>query len=351
MDYSIIERIESECTPLIDRNQVTFVWRGKKAPKLVGDFTGWEDEKPIKMEKQGKGLWTYQLEFPADAYIEYGFVKGDGSLDDPFNPRHTPNGVGGYNNYFNMPEYQPTNLTRIDPHIPHGTVRRFNLPADLLISGANRAVWLYQPPGTDPTPLLVVWDGQEYLERGRLNYIADNLIAQKRMRPVAIAFIHNGGQRSRISEYACNEATLVFLMKEVLTLSQSELNLIDVRTHPGEFGVLGASMGGLMALYTGARLPHMFGKVFSQSGAFSFGGLDMVVFDLFGNGEMLPLKIWMDVGIFDLPGLLEANRRMHRLLVQRGYSVAYREYNAGHNYPAWRDDLWRGLEALYGVST
>jgi enterochelin esterase family protein len=37
------------------------------------------------------------------------------------------------------------------------------------------------------------------------------------------------------------------------------------------------------------------------------------------------------------------------MLNQMGYPLTYREYHAGHNYPAWRDEIWRGLEALYGV--
>lgn len=57
--------------------------------------------------------------------------------------------------------------------------------------------------------------------------------------------------------------------------------------------------------------------------------------------------LWMDIGIFDIPSLLSANRRMHRLLETQGYPVSYREYNAGHNYPAWRDDVWRGLMNLF----
>jgi enterochelin esterase family protein len=64
---------------------------------------------------------------------------------------------------------------------------------------------------------------------------------------------------------------------------------------------------------------------------------------------MRPLKIWRDVGKYDLPGLLESNQRMKDMLIQKGYPLAYREYNAGHNYAAWRDEIWRGLEALYGI--
>lgn len=350
MSDMILTRLKNEPTPLLDQGSVIFVWRGRSAPKLVGDFTGWEDGNPIKLEKQGKGLWTFQLNFPADAYIEYSFMKGEESLEDPFNPRQTTNGVGGYNNFFSMPEYKPTELTRHDRHIPHGTVRQFTLSTDYLVTGNQRTVHLYQPPVAEQVPLVVVWDGLEYFKRGRLNYIIDNLIAEGRIRPIALAFVHNGGQVSRTFEYACNEATLAFLMSQVIPLSNRELHLLDIQSQPGEFGVIGSSMGGLMALHTGARLPQVFGKVISQSGAFSMGGLDTVVYDLLGRGELQPLKIWMDVGRYDLPGLLETNQRMRKKLIERGYPLAYHEYNAGHNYPAWRDDIWQGLEALYGVN-
>ncbi|MFN8374318.1 MAG: alpha/beta hydrolase-fold protein [Anaerolineae bacterium] len=39
---------------------------------------------------------------------------------------------------------------------------------------------------------------------------------------------------------------------------------MDIQQHPGAFGVLGASMGGLMALYAGLRMPALFGQVISQ---------------------------------------------------------------------------------------
>lgn len=53
----------------------------------------------------------------------------------------------------------------------------------------------------------------------------------------------------------------------------------------------------------------------------------------------------MDVGIYE--ELADCNRRMRDLLKQRGYRFGYREYSGGHNYPAWRDDVSRGLEFLF----
>ena len=63
---------------------------------------------------------------------------------------------------------------------------------------------------------------------------------------------------------ACGESTLLFVAAQVLPLARAHLNLLDPAKHPGAYGVLGASMGGLMALYTGLRLPRIFGHVLSQ---------------------------------------------------------------------------------------
>lgn len=106
-------------------------------------------------------------------------------------------------------------------------------------------------------------------------------------------------------------------------------------------------MGGLMALYTALRAPANFGRVLSQSGAFSFGveGFQSVIYDVVRHAAARPV-IWMDVGRYE--GLVEPNREMRGLLRECGYEVTYREYNAGHNHVAWRNDVWRGIEALYG---
>ena len=43
--------------------------------------------------------------------------------------------------------------------------------------------------------------------------------------------------------------------------ASQHLRLINIHDHPGEYGVLGASAGGLMSFYTGLRMSEIFGKV------------------------------------------------------------------------------------------
>jgi enterochelin esterase-like enzyme len=345
--HPLLERARKKGNPLIKGSTATFLWEGKTAPHFIDDSHDWE-EHPIPMERLEPGLWSVTLTLPRDAYLEYGFMDPETHerLDDPLNPdRYLWNGLGAYNHFFYMPKGGPTPLALVQPGVPRGKVTRHKVETDSMAVGDERSVYLYQPPVKRPVPLVVVYDGPDFLRRAKLANIVDNLIAQKRIRPVALALVQNGGQ-ARVIEYGCSEMTLGFIAVRVVGLAREHLNLIDIDQKPGTYGVMGASMGGLMAFYTGLRLPDMFGKVLCQSGAFSFPEHEFITSDLVRHLPRPNLNIWMDVGA--LEGLLDCNRQMSALLKEKSYRVAYREYPGGHNYTAWRDDLWRGLEALFG---
>jgi enterochelin esterase-like enzyme len=348
VEADLVERALREGTPLLDGDQATFVWYGDHAPRLIGDFNGWNEDTALDLPPVAQGIWARTLPLPRDAYIEYAYSQDGWHLADPFNPRSVSNGLGARNHYFYMPDAVPTPWIAHERGRPLGSLTRHVVCADHLVVGGERAVYLYRPPVSDPFPLLVVLDGQDYLRRARLARMVDNLIAAGRIRPLALAMVANDGQ-VRYVEYACNDSTVSFLRSRVVPLARAQLNLVDLDTQPGAYGLLGASMGGLCALYTALRAPSMFGHAISQSGAFALGALgsDPIVFDLVRHLPNAPVKIWMDVGSYEQ--LLPANQRMQALLRQHGYDVTYREYHGGHNYSVWRDDVWRGLEALYGT--
>jgi len=347
---TMLERVEREGAPLIDGEFVTFVWRGPHAPQLIGDFNnwGWGHGSPIDLKQLAPEVWIHAETLPLDAYIEYTYVQDGQRVRDPLNPRASSNGIGGFNQFFRMPNSVPTPLVTAKRGVPRGRVTRHDVEDEHLIVGGKRTVYFYQPPTTDPAPLLVVFDGQDYLRRAHLTTMVDNLIAQGRIRPLALALVAHGGQ-ARIVEYACNETTVLFLLRKVLPLAREQVHLVDINALPGAYGVLGASMGGLMALFTGVRAPEVFGRVLCQSGSFGLReklGYDQVLLDLIQSATARPINVWMDVGMFE--PLLPPNQQMRDVLQARGYSVTYREYPGEHNYTSWRDDVWRGLEALFG---
>lgn len=330
--------------PVISGEKVTFIWQGKSAPRLIDDLHNWDDDPQI-LERSGTNLWTYSMSLAADAYFEYAFLdsKTGERVSDPLNSNRIWNGVNAFNQFFYMPRGGPTPLVQPVKGVERGTVTRHQVLTKDFAVGAHRTVYLYQPPVKARVPLVVVYDGRDYLKRARLNVIVDNLIAAKRVQPFAMALIQNGGP-ARNLEYSCSDSTLGFVLECVIPLAQEHLAL----TPPGSkaYGVLGASLGGSMALYTGMRLPQVFGKVLSQSGAFILPEHQFVVVNLVRYAPPQEIAIWMDSGQYEW--LLDSNQQMVALLKEKNYKVKYHEFSGGHNFSAWRNDIWLGLEALFG---
>jgi enterochelin esterase family protein len=343
--HPLLERAREVGNPFIDDSRVTFLWEGKSAPWLIDDLHDWE-ENPQKLKRFAPGLWGITFELPRDAYLEYAFFdpRTESRFPDPLNSRSVYSGMGSYNHFFYMPRATPTPLVVPKKGVPHGKVTHHRVETWMLVDDGERDVYFYRPPIKGPAPLLVVYDGVDYLERGKLNIIVDNMIAEKRIHPIAIAFLQNGDDHRSV-EYACSDATIAWLDHVILPLARKRLNLVDIKKNRGAYGVLGASFGGLMSIYTGLRMPETFGKVIAQSAVFESEGRDFAAVELIRHCQSRDIKIWMDAG--RLESLLEDSRRMRPILRENGYAVTYHEFTGGHNYTAWRDDVWRGLEAMF----
>jgi enterochelin esterase-like enzyme len=356
-DLTIRRALESG-NPVIHEDRATLIWQGDLVPQLLSDLNGWDAARKPKLFKRAspgsklasaKTIWFCSFTVPRDVYVEYVFYDpiSQEKFLDPLNENTVSNGIGSRNNFFYMPESKPSLFSMRRADVRAGTLTRHRVSTDYLQDDAERDVYLYKPPTSGPVPLLIVYDGYDYLNRGKLATIVDNLIAEKRIRPVAIAFLQNGKSRRNV-EYFCSDATITWLDREILPLARKHLRLLNTAEHPGAYGVLGASAGGLMSMYTGLRMPEIFGTVLCQSGVFTIEDRDLAVVDLVRYGHARDINIWMDVGTLD--ELLEDNRRMIALLDKRQYNVIYREFSAGHNYTAWRDDIWHGLEAMFPLS-
>ncbi len=229
MTHPLLQAAQTSGTPVVDGNRATFVWQGAAGnvpggsvpggtlpPYLVGDFNGWSPDAAAPWSEVEPGLWAFTLELPADAYMEYALLldtREDARTPDPFNDRVTPNGMGHSNHYFYMPEGGRTALADRGPGVPQGKLTRHRIENDWLLADGKRWVHLYRPPVDRPVPLLVVYDAQDYLARARIVQIVDNLVAQGRIEPIALALTDNS-KTARGIEYSCNEATIGFLLLE-----------------------------------------------------------------------------------------------------------------------------------------
>ncbi len=333
--------------PNIDGKTVTLTWRGEAAPHLISDLHGWE-EHPQPLTQVEPGLWAISFDLAADAYLEYAFYDPQSKVrfPDPLNRKTVYNGIGNHNHYFYMPEARATSLARMARGGLRGKLTRHTVDAKFLTVAAERRVYLYHPPVSEALPLLCVYDGLDYFRRGKLTEIVDNLIAAKRIRPLAIAFLQNGGQAARMVEYGCAEPTVGFSIWQVLPLAARELNLIDYRQNPGAHGIMGASMGGLMSVFTALKAPEVFGKALSQAGAFELGEQETTAMQMVRYFPKPDVKIWLDCGAMDF--LRTSNRKMAGLLAEKGYDHRHRESGGAHNYTTWGNACVEGLEYLFG---
>lgn len=354
---SVIQRALKSGNPVIDTDRAIFIWEGESAPYLTSDLNHWDEHpRPFKrvsprlVPDSAKSIWTCTLTFPRDAYVEYAFYDPvtQKNFLDPLNRKSVSNGLGGRNNFFYMPETMSSPFVMRRADVPVGALTSHRVETGLLRDDYERTIYLYRPPVKGPVPLLVAYDGQEFMQRAKLPTIVDNLIADRRIQPIAMAFLPNGG-RWRNVEYLCSDATLNWVEQVILPLAREQLNLLDVDSQPGSYGVLGASAGAVMSLYTGLRMPDVFGNVLSQSGVASIDGRDLATVDLINHRHAREIQIWMDAGKLEF--LLEDNRRMHALLQENGYDVTYREFSGGHNFTAWRNDIWRGLEVMFPATS
>ncbi|HKI55380.1 MAG TPA: alpha/beta hydrolase-fold protein [Anaerolineales bacterium] len=350
---SIIQRALKDGNPVIDIDRAVFIWEGESAPYLTSDLNHWNNNptrfkrvSPKLIPDSAKSIWSCTLTVPRDAYVEYAFYDPvtQKNFLDPLNKKSVSNGAGGRNNFFYMPETMPSPFPMRRADVTPGALTKHSVETRWLRDDYERNVHLYRPVVKEPVPLLVVFDGQDYLQRGKLAVIVDNLIADKQIQPIAMAFLPGAG-RWRNLEYACSDGTVLWLDEIVLPLAEDKLNLLDIKKHPGAFGVLGSSLGGTMSMYAGLRMSDVFGKVMSQSGAFTYPSREFSVVELARNHQANNIQIWMDVGKLDF--LLEDNRRMSALLEENGYNITYREYTGAHNFTVWRNDIWRGLKVMF----
>lgn len=344
-----LERAETVHTPFIEGQNVTFVWFGEQAPALYGDFNWWGigGEPAAVMQRAQHGVWTYHLEVPPQTYIQYAYFADpdnpDTRLIDPFNLHPVGNGFGRFNNSFATVDYPPCCLPPRDAPLA-GQVGLYEVADPHMLIGGKRRLWLYQPPTHEPVPLILAFDGQDAVHRGRLVRLVDALIQQGRIQPVALACLAHA-EAHRVPEYNMSEALLRVITERVLPLAERTLCL---RRGRNAHAVMGQSMGGLMALYTALRLPHVFGTVISQSGAFQ-AALDAPPAEMLPRllwRQAAPLRIWLDVGRYEW--LFTKNEAVQAELAEAGHEVIYRVYNSGHNWAAWHAILCDALTTLYG---
>ena len=149
---------------------------------------------PIPFRKDSDSLWTLTVgPVKPDMYV-YKLIIDGVTVPDPNNTLTGFNDQPGYSNLV-VPGDGPAYYDA--KPVPHGAVTRHVYHSDVL--NGERELYVYTPPGYSPKrnyPVLYLVGGSGELASGwsldgRANFIADNLIAEKKMVPMIIAMPNN----------------------------------------------------------------------------------------------------------------------------------------------------------------
>lgn len=237
-----------------------------------------------------------------------------------------------------------------------------------------RDVWVYLPPGYDPLagsryPVIYMQDGNNLFSAatafaGRewgVDETAEWLIGARLVPPLIIVGVAN--TPDRVAEYTWHpdgagdggaaSRYARFLREDLKPFIDA---VYATRQDRAATGVVGSSLGGLLALYLGAHEGDTFGLVGAMSPSLwwaerrIFGDLAAIRPDL---------RIWLDIGTLegDGPDEAEANvddaRRLARVLARQGYTAGVDfEYweapDATHDEAAWGPRAAQALRFLLG---
>ena len=226
----------------------------------------------------------------------------------------------------------------------------------------NRAIWIYTPPGYDahratPYPLIVAFDGAEYLDTMPLPGVLDSLATAGAPAFVAV-LIDNGAGAERIADLGNAPRLVDLLARQIVPLVRAGWN---VTRDPHKVIVTGSSAGGLASAYVAFARPDLFGNVWSQSGAFWRGPnaangapYEWLTTQIAGAPKR-DVRFFLDVGALEDhatlggsgPNFRDANRRFRQALQAKGYDVTYTEVPGGNHAPQWWSQrLPQGIAAL-----
>jgi enterochelin esterase-like enzyme len=322
------------------------------APKVTqaavnGEFGGRQP-----MTKDDSGLWSATVG-PLDPDIySYTFdVDGVQTVD----PRNGYVKTGrSTTSLVQVPGESPTFYDARE--IPHGAVTVQWYPSKSL--GTLRRMHVYTPPGYDAArgaklPVLYLLHGSGdddsgWTWIGRANFIADNLIAEHKARPMVIVMpMGHAAPPPKPGEgaeaYIRNAAAFQDdLLKEVMPFVEKHYR---VATDAAHTAIAGLSMGGGQSLAVGLKHPDRFAWI----GAFSSGGnLRGKTDDLLADAKDMNQKLrllWLACGKQDF--LFKVNEQFDALLTERQITHEFHVTEGTHTWRLWRPYLREFLGKIF----
>lgn len=339
-DNSVIFRIYA---PNAKDVKVVGTWNRRFAPDLM-----------VKKDT----LWEVKVgPIPSDMY-EYDIILDGIPMIDPLNKAVTRDGP-----YIQSRLMVPGGLGDIIDvkPVPHGDLKAvwYDSPT---VGDSQRRMFIYTPPGYDKSnkkyPVMYLLHGgggdeEVWVNRGRANYIMDNLIASGKAEPMIVVItngdVNNIGsvldrpafQQKKDNTGIGAMAAGVFeksLVKDVIPYIESNYRVIADADHRA---ITGYSMGGFHTQNTTNDNPTMFKYIGVMSMGLWSAARNDPNFDKAGYVTKLkalqaakPKVYWIGMGTDDF--LYKSCVELRKVYDEIGFKYIYRENIGNHDWNSWR---------------
>lgn len=240
-------------------NTVTFKYYSRTAQKvsLSGEFLSGNHA----MTKDTSGIWSITVGPVKPDIYPYSFVVDSVPVADP-NNTHIFANERFKRSIVDIPGNTP--LVHALQNVPHGKVSYRLYKSNSL--GTTRQLLVYTPPGFDPAgktkyPVLYLIHGgsdteETWTKVGRANFIADNLIAQKKAVPMIIVMPYGNVRPAPMPDFTKD------VMNDIIPFIEANY---PVLSDPQHRAVAGFSVGGGQTLNIGLTNTSKFAYVSSYA--------------------------------------------------------------------------------------
>ena len=350
-----------------DDGTVTFYYKNDQAKTVLLDvqFAGRKE----MQRDTATGLWTVTVGPAAPDMYPYCFIVDGVSVMDPENPQYFPN-EGFKNSLLEIPS-KTGSLAHDIKNVPHGRMEYIHYYSKSL-GGTNNAV-VYLPPNymmdmQKKYPVFYLISGttdteEVYYKVGRVNYILDNLLADKAAKEMIIVLPYGNPNKLKLpeapttvpgattkerSEALANAMRFgedVFskdLINDLMPYIEKNYRTINNRDHRA---IGGFSRGGNQALFNGLSNLDKFSYLCSYS---SFTSMDIPqVYDNAADTNKKIHLFWLGVGTDDF---LYGNARDYMEFLDKKGIRSVKEYTNdkyGHTWMNAKYFLYKTLPLLF----
>jgi len=346
--------------------RVTFRMKAPDAQKVDFKLVG---SKGYPAQKDKDGFWTATTDPLVPGFHYYVLVIDGVQVNDPAS--ETYYGTGKQTSGIEIPEKGVDYSLPKD--VPHGEIRERWYHSKT--TQEWRRIFVYTPPGYDTDresryPVLYLQHGGGEDERawpnqGRIGFILDNLLAERKAKPMLV--VMEQGYARRHGEAAPapgrpgapRDFSRLFgafedvMVKDLIPMIDATYRTIPDREHRA---MAGLSMGGMQTFQI--TLKHL--DLFAYLGGFSGagGGFGGVPFDpkTAHNGIMADAGefnkkvrlLWLGIGTAESKRMYDSVKNYHKALEKAGIKhVYYESPGTSHEWLTWRRSLHEFAPLLF----